>query len=216
MLNPAMPFYPSEFLAETALFTLEQTGMYMKLLCIAYMNGGSLTRDEISFVCGGEDKKILERLERDEEGNFYHERTAYEIKKREEFANKKRGRKKKTEGEEKKEGGNKDERFAYGEYKNVLLTDKEYNELSKKFGEDLPKKIKALDEYIEMNGKQYKNHYAVIVFWDEKNREAVEKKNSKMDPAEIKAEEFFQAALARSEAIYARHRNKNEENQKNN
>ncbi len=49
-----------------------------------------------------------------------------------------------------------------GKYKNVLLTDQEFEKLKTKFGnwEEL---IKKLDEGIEMKGYKYKSHYLAIV-----------------------------------------------------
>ena len=52
----------------------------------------------------------------------------------------------------------------YGEYKNVLLTDKEYEKLKKDYSnyDDL---IKYLDEYIEMKGYKAKSHNLAIRKW---------------------------------------------------
>ena len=68
----------------------------------------------------------------------------------------------------------------YGEYQNVLLTDKEYEHLNKDFAncDDL---IKFLDEYIEEKGYKSKSHNLSIRRWvvnavKEKN---IKKKNEK-------------------------------------
>lgn len=48
----------------------------------------------------------------------------------------------------------------YGEYKNVLLTDKQYTSLTEAFGEAVrDKAIKEVDEYCELHGKKYANCY---------------------------------------------------------
>lgn len=53
---------------------------------------------------------------------------------------------------------------AYGEFKNVLLSDDEYNLLIEQFGN--PKQlIKRLDEYKEQSGKQYNSDYMAIRKW---------------------------------------------------
>ena len=203
MMNPSMPFYPSDFFGEIALFTDEQTGKYIKLLSLAYLNGGRLTKDEIIFICGGEDKKILGKFKVDEEGSYYHERTVYEMNKREDFAMKKQ---KKTKAKAvKKDTPIKKE---YGNYSNVLLTDEQYGELLEKFGESLTSRIKALDDYIEMNGKQdkYKSHYAVIINWDEKSKAELEIKNKKDEFSTFDVDDFFQAAVERTEELYRKNR----------
>ena len=53
----------------------------------------------------------------------------------------------------------------YGEYKHVLLTDKEHTHLLELYGDSLDEHIKILDEYIETSGKKYKNHSLVIQKW---------------------------------------------------
>lgn len=52
----------------------------------------------------------------------------------------------------------------YGEFKNVLLSDDEYNLLIEQFGN--PKQlIKRLDEYKEQSGKQYNSDFMAIKKW---------------------------------------------------
>ena len=54
----------------------------------------------------------------------------------------------------------------YGEYKHVLLTDKEFNGLIETYGEEETKQlITYLDEYIEMKGYKAKSHYLCIKKW---------------------------------------------------
>jgi DNA-binding transcriptional MocR family regulator len=54
----------------------------------------------------------------------------------------------------------------YGSYKNVLLTDEEYNKLLTEYKEDKTRKlITYLDEYIEMKGYKAKSHYLCIKKW---------------------------------------------------
>ena len=58
----------------------------------------------------------------------------------------------------------KDKKHKYGEYGNVLLTDKELQSLKSDYSnsDDL---IKYLDEYIEMKGYKAKSHYLCIKKW---------------------------------------------------
>lgn len=65
----------------------------------------------------------------------------------------------------------------YGEYKHVLLTDKEFDKLTDDFGSELrDKAIVFLDEYIAMKGTKYKSHYLAIRKWV---IDAVKEKESK-------------------------------------
>lgn len=54
----------------------------------------------------------------------------------------------------------------YGEYKNVLLTDDEYDRLVMEYSEcNTIKAIEYLDEAIEMKGYKYKSHYLALRKW---------------------------------------------------
>ena len=60
----------------------------------------------------------------------------------------------------------KESKHKYGEFKHVLLTDKEKDKLLNELGEyKFNLVIKRLDEYIEETGKKYKNHNLTIRRW---------------------------------------------------
>jgi predicted phage replisome organizer len=59
---------------------------------------------------------------------------------------------------------NKNIKHKYGEYQNVLLTDKEYQSLKKDY-DNYEELIKYLDEYVEMKGYKAKSHYLCIKKW---------------------------------------------------
>lgn len=64
-----------------------------------------------------------------------------------------------------KSGTIKSDKKAYGQNKNVMLTDEEGSHLRELYGEDLKMAIDILDAYIENGGKkakQYKDHAAVM------------------------------------------------------
>lgn len=64
----------------------------------------------------------------------------------------------------------KEEKQKYGEFQNVLLTDKEYHKLEQS---NLLPYIENLSQYIASKGKRYKSHYATILTWarnDPKNK----------------------------------------------
>ena len=84
-----------------------------------------------------------------------------------------------------------DKKNKYGEFKNVALTEKEYNTIAEKYGVDkLKKKIVDLDSYIESTGKKYKSHNATIQAWIRKDIEQnncfVQSKNNGIHKTEIK------------------------------
>lgn len=59
----------------------------------------------------------------------------------------------------------------YGEFTNVLLTDEEYQRLVEKFGEAGAKsKMENLSLYLASKGDKYKNHYATILSWENRDR----------------------------------------------
>lgn len=58
----------------------------------------------------------------------------------------------------------------YGFYKNVLLTDEEYQKLQEEFPHDYSDRIERLSEYIASTGKKYKNHLATIRSWSRKDK----------------------------------------------
>lgn len=70
-----------------------------------------------------------------------------------------------------KEKNNKEIRHKYGEYKNVLLTDKDMEKLQSEFPSDWEKRIEKLSSYMASTGKSYKNHLATIRNWARREKE---------------------------------------------
>ena len=62
-------------------------------------------------------------------------------------------------------------RHKYGEYKNVLLSDEEFEKLKEEFPDDWESRIERLSEYIASSGKSYKNHLATIRKWSKADAE---------------------------------------------
>lgn len=67
----------------------------------------------------------------------------------------------------------KDKKKKYGEFQNVLLTDKEYHKLEES---NLLSYIETLSRYIESTGKKYKSHYATILNWSNRDKTKEESK----------------------------------------
>ena len=62
-------------------------------------------------------------------------------------------------------------RHQHGAYKNVLLTDDEFEKLKKEFP-DWESRIERLSEYMASTGKTYKNHLATIRSWARRDKKA--------------------------------------------
>ena len=60
----------------------------------------------------------------------------------------------------------KNEKIAYGEFNNVMLTDEEYAKIVDRWPKDYNEKIENLSTYIAKTGKKYKSHYATLLSWD--------------------------------------------------
>ncbi len=61
-------------------------------------------------------------------------------------------------------------RHEYGEYKNVLLTDADFDKLKTEFPKDWQQRLNNLSEYMETSGKRYKNHLATIRVWAKRDK----------------------------------------------
>ena len=60
--------------------------------------------------------------------------------------------------------GERPRKHKYGEYKNVLLTDDEFEKLKAEYADYLDR-IERLSSYLASTGKTYKSHYATIRNW---------------------------------------------------
>lgn len=61
-------------------------------------------------------------------------------------------------------------RHKYGSYKNVLLTDEDFDKLRDEFPSDWGDRIERLSEYMASTGKSYKNHLATIRNWAKRDK----------------------------------------------
>ena len=65
----------------------------------------------------------------------------------------------------------KTQKHAYGQYKNVMLSDQEFEMLKSEYPMDYQKRIEAVSEYCASHGKSYKNYLATIRVWARKDKE---------------------------------------------
>lgn len=66
----------------------------------------------------------------------------------------------------------------YGEYKNIRLTDEEYQKLKDKLQGHTEIMIEKLSRYIKSKGTDYKDHYVTILNWYEQDKEKLSQKNN--------------------------------------
>ena len=86
----------------------------------------------------------------------------------------------------------KEPRHKYGEFKNVLLSDKDLGKLKAEYGEELVEKyIKKMDEWIELNGRHYKNYYLALRQWMNKEVSKKQEKVEKQEGDTKYDEEYF-------------------------
>ena len=86
----------------------------------------------------------------------------------------------------------KEPRHKYGEFKNVLLSDKDLEKLKAEYTEELVEKyIKKMDEWIELNGRRYKNYYLALRQWMNKEVSKKQEKVEKQEGDTKYDEEYF-------------------------
>ena len=86
----------------------------------------------------------------------------------------------------------KEVRHKYGEFKNVLLSDKDIEKLKAEYTEELVEKyIKKMDEWLELNGKHYKNYYLALRQWMNKEVSKKQEKVEKQEGDTKYDEEYF-------------------------
>ena len=80
----------------------------------------------------------------------------------------------------------------YGEYQNVILSDKELNKLKEDFSENkVIEKIEALSVYMKKKGKSYDSHYATVRDWINKDlKEGGESNDSQNNSSGDKGKAF--------------------------
>ena len=68
----------------------------------------------------------------------------------------------------------------YGEFKNITLTDDEYQKLKDSLNSELQSMIERLSGYMESKGVTYKSHYATILNWKRRDDAKVESTKRKL------------------------------------
>lgn len=83
--DPAFMFYTNDFISGTQFFTDEQTGIYIRLLCAQHQHG-RLSEKQVNFICKSQDKEVMQKFTKDDNGFYYNIRLENEISKRKSYA----------------------------------------------------------------------------------------------------------------------------------
>lgn len=224
--DPAVLFYPADFLSATLLWSDAEIGMYFKLLCLQFLQNG-LTLEEIETVCG-DNKKVRSKFQECEDGLYRNPRMAEEAEKRRTFSESRRNNANKrytnstsnasaeqvqsicsasaehminiNENINIDKSISKDTKVIkhkYGLYNNVLLSDEDVTKLQAEFPSDWRVRVERLSEYIASTGKTYKSHLATIRSWDRQDKEKG-KPPDKPRYGNFDPEEALEAAIRRS------------------
>ncbi len=88
------------------------------------------------------------------------------------------------------------EKIIFGEFKNVLLKEDEFNKLTSSLGkEKTDDLIERLSSYMTSSGKTYKSHYATILNWSRKDTlQNKNNKSSRQSEQKFDAEYYAQGA----------------------
>lgn len=102
----------------------------------------------------------------------------------------------------------KKEKFRFGEFKNVLLSEEELEKLKQRFS-DYELRIEKLSNYIASKGDRYKSHYATILNWarNEKKESDVAEIKPEWYGKEVKKKEMTQEEVEELENILSEFKN---------
>lgn len=176
--DPAFLFYSSDFLTGTILFTNEQKGMYITLMCLQHQKG-HLTEKDMKSICSPYDEDVLLKFKKDEDGLYYNERLEDEIKRRKNYtdsrkANAQHPKKQKVKKskayakhmENENENENTIEILNKEGIKNVKINANEYQTLCAEHTKEITDKgIIYLSEYKTEKGYKTKSDYLTMRRW---------------------------------------------------
>ena len=193
MKDPAFLFYSNDFLSGTMLMTDEETGQYIKLLCLQHQKGHLKEKDMLN-ICKSYNEEIFSKFKKDKDENYYNERLEYEVNKRKAYSESRRNNRRKKETYEKdmknicnsyeehmenenvneninknnskrgSKGKKEEEKIHFAEF--VSMTNAEHEKLVSTYGKDFADQcILVLDNYKGSRGKTYKNDYRAILNW---------------------------------------------------
>lgn len=83
--DPALLFYPADFIIGTSFFSMSERGQYILILCHMHQVGGHMDIQEIKAVCPDVTEKVMKKFMKGLDGRYYNERLLTEIEKRQRF-----------------------------------------------------------------------------------------------------------------------------------
>ena len=86
--DPAVLFYPSDFLSSTILWSDAEIGMYIKLLCLQFLQDG-VSEDDLNTVCG-KNNKVRSKFPKCDDGLYRNPRMQHEKLERSKYLEKQR------------------------------------------------------------------------------------------------------------------------------
>ncbi len=87
--DPAFLFYPSDFLTGVSDLTMDERGQYITMLCLQHAKG-ILSEKTIRLCIGSVSVDVLQKFEKDNNGNYFNQRLNDEIEKRSSFVDSRR------------------------------------------------------------------------------------------------------------------------------
>ena len=93
----------------------------------------------------------------------------------------------------------KETKHKHGYYKNVLLSDTDFEKLKTEFPNDYEERIERLSEYMASTGKSYKNHLATIRNWARRDNQS---KPAEKPKSGVKSDEEVFGKLDKSFFVY--------------
>lgn len=142
--------------------------LFHKIGLIQIMDGGEIYLSQLNELVGSETEyAVQKRLQRVKEDNVQKLSGNSRLEKEIEL-DKEIEIDKEIDKEKKKKTPT---RHKYGEYQNVLLSDKQLDQLKEEFPTDWEQRIDRVSEYCELSGKTYKNYLATIRVWAKKDKQ---------------------------------------------
>jgi hypothetical protein len=179
--DPAVLFYTSDFISGTLLFSYEQKGQYISLLCLQHqIYPDHIPENHMISVCLSYDSPVIKKFVKDEFGKYYNERMLFEIEKRINFcnsrSNNKSGRKSKKSYEnhmnnhmlQHMENENENENRIEDAIENKTLRFKTELNSHTEYPEQM--RIAFFDYWTEPNKSKTKLRFELEKTWDTKRR----------------------------------------------
>ena len=101
----------------------------------------------------------------------------------------------------------KEQKYPHGEFENIMLTTDEYVKLCERL-DNADELINEADQYFEAQpdkAKKYKSHYAMLLSWDRRRKDAERPKQGYMTSDDI-SKKNYQESKARLEAMFSKGR----------